>query len=78
LDIKLLCEQDGFFPCNQAASDALCCRGGGGGFAWLKSWGLGVTPSVCLYDNKSEKFTMLKKCLQLIIRDLNKDILVFF
>ena len=29
LDIKLLCEQDGFLPCNQAASGAFCCWGGG-------------------------------------------------
>jgi hypothetical protein len=35
LDIKLLCEQDGFEPYNQAGSGALCFRDGGVDL-WLK------------------------------------------
>jgi hypothetical protein len=36
LDIKLLCEQDGILPYNQAASGTFCCWGGGVDL-WLKS-----------------------------------------
>ena len=39
VDIKLLCEQDGFLPYNQAASSAHCFRGGGGFSAKImKTW----------------------------------------
>ncbi len=38
LDIKLLCELDGVFPHNQAASGGLCCRGGACVAKIMKTW----------------------------------------